>query len=223
MPSSRSYHQYCGVARGLDLIGERWTLLIVRDLLIGPKRYKDLLEGLPGIGTNLLADRLRDLEAAGMVERAVLPPPAASAVYQLTETGQALEPVVAAIGRWGARFLGQPQPEDRFPISAYPVAMRGIFHPEIAVGLTHVYELRLEHGHVFEIRIDDGLLTTRESQPVSPDTILTMDTRTLLALLREGLPPRQAIAAGRVTLHGSLEDLDRFVALFAKAGPGSEG
>src|SRR5215467_13817890 len=90
----RSYNQYCAVARGLDVIGERWTLLIIRDLLVGPKRYTDLLDGLPGIGTNLLAERLRDLEAAGLVERAVLPPPAGTTVYRLTADGAALEPVV---------------------------------------------------------------------------------------------------------------------------------
>src|SRR5712692_11476763 len=85
----RSYDQYCAVARGLDVIGDRWTLLLVRDLLLGPKRYKDLLAGLPGIGTNLLADRLHELEGAGLIERTVLPPPAGSTVYQLTEAGQA--------------------------------------------------------------------------------------------------------------------------------------
>src|SRR5262252_5679614 len=92
--TARSYNQYCAVARGLDVIGERWTLLIIRDLLVGPKRYKDLLDGLPGIGTNLLAARLRELEKKGIVRRTVLPPPAASTVYELTETGQALEPAM---------------------------------------------------------------------------------------------------------------------------------
>src|SRR5437660_12010745 len=105
----RSYDQYCAVARGLDVSGDRWTLLIVRDLLLGPKRYKDLLSGLPGIGTNLLADRLKELEGAGLIERAVLPPPAGSTVYQLTERGLALEPVMIALGRWGARCLGAPK------------------------------------------------------------------------------------------------------------------
>src|SRR6266566_8503741 len=88
--AARSYDQYCAVARGLDVIGDRWTLLLVRALLLGPIRYKDLLSGLPGIGTNLLADRLKELESAGLIERTVLPPPAGSTVYQLTEAGQAL-------------------------------------------------------------------------------------------------------------------------------------
>src|SRR2546427_12402137 len=101
--TKRSYDQWCAVARSLDVVGERWTLLIVRDLLVGPKRYKDLLIGLPGIGTNLLADRLRELEGAGILRRTVLPPPAGSTVYELTSSGQALEPVILALGRWGAR------------------------------------------------------------------------------------------------------------------------
>src|SRR5262249_19104128 len=104
----RSYRQYCAVARGLDVVGERWTLLIVRGLLVGPKRYKDLLDGLPGIGTNLLAARLKELEKVGVVRRTVLPPPAGSTVYELTESGQALEPVVMALGRWGVRLMDEP-------------------------------------------------------------------------------------------------------------------
>src|SRR5438105_13791967 len=121
----RSYDQYCAVARGLDVIGDRWTLLLVRDLLLGPKRYKDLLSGLPGIGTNLLAARLKELEAAGLIERTGLPPPAGSAVYQLTETGQASETVMTALARWGARFLAPPKKTDVMVPRAYFVAMAG--------------------------------------------------------------------------------------------------
>src|SRR5216683_3461271 len=108
----RSYDQWCAVARSLDIVGERWTMLIVRDLLVGPKRYKDILAGLPGIGTNLLAQRLRELEAQGLVERVVLPQPAGTTVYRLTATGAALEPVVHALGRWGFQFLGAPRSTD---------------------------------------------------------------------------------------------------------------
>src|SRR6188508_1089348 len=97
----RLYGQRCGVARALDIVGERWTLLLVRELMIGPRRFKDILGGLPGIGTNLLTDRLKDLEQAGVVARRVLPPPAGSTVYELTELGRGLEPVVFALGWWG--------------------------------------------------------------------------------------------------------------------------
>jgi DNA-binding HxlR family transcriptional regulator len=133
-PSRRSYDQYCAMARALDVIGDRWTLLLVRDLLVGPKRYGDLLEGLPGIGTNLLAARLRELEAAGIVERRVLPPPAGSAVYELTEAGQALEPVAFALGRWGTRFLGSPRANDRLLPTPFFLGMRARFSPPPAAG-----------------------------------------------------------------------------------------
>src|SRR3954465_14659960 len=99
--SKRSYNQHCAMARALDALGERWTLLVIRELLPGPKRYKDLLEGLPGIGTNLLAARLRDLEAAGAIQRRMLPPPAGAVVYELTDSGRELESVVLDLARWG--------------------------------------------------------------------------------------------------------------------------
>ena len=157
----RSYDQYCAVARGLDVIGDRWTLLIARDLLLGPKRYKDLLSGLPGIGTNLLADRLKELEGAGLIERAVLPPPAGSTVYQLTETGLALEPVMIALGRWGARFLGAPKKSDVMVPRAYFVAMRGVFDREAAAALSEIYEVRIA-DLVFEVRPHPGASRSRD-------------------------------------------------------------
>jgi DNA-binding HxlR family transcriptional regulator len=133
--SKRSYNQYCAVARALDIVGERWTLLVVRELLTGPKRFKDLLEGLPGIGTNLLAARLKDLEGYGVVHRTTLPPPAGSKVYELTELGSSLELVVAALGRWGLEFLGAPDQEDDLrPVWAV-VAVRSAVKQEAARGL----------------------------------------------------------------------------------------
>ncbi len=112
----RHYDQYCPVAHALDLVGERWALLVVRELMHGPKRYTDLAEGLPGIGTNILAARLRDLEAAGIVARRKLPPPAASRVYELTEYGSGLRPVLRELALWGARSLGPPTEADElFP------------------------------------------------------------------------------------------------------------
>ena len=209
----RSYDQYCAVARGLDVIGDRWTLLLIRDLLLGPKRYKDLLNGLPGIGTNLLAARLKQLEAAGIVERAVLPPPAGSAVYQLTETGQGLETVMTALGRWGTRFLGAPRKTDVMVPRAYLVAMRGVFNPEAAAGVTETYEIRIG-DLAFEVRVADGRLTTREGAVRNPDAILTMDVQTLNDLMFHAVMPSTAVANGRVNIvKGNLEALERFVAI----------
>jgi len=210
----RSYNQYCAVARGLDVVGERWTLLIIRDLLVGPKRYKDLLNGLPGIGTNLLAARLRDLEQAGIVRRTVLPPPAASTVYELTEVGLALKPAIFAIGRWGARFLGRPLETDTFPIDAYMVAMQASFHAEAAAGLNETYELRVG-GRVFEIRVLDGECRFVQGSARDPDAVFSMDVITLNALLKEGRPPEKAVAAGQLSVSGDKGALNRFVRLFA--------
>ncbi|HWG56520.1 MAG TPA: helix-turn-helix domain-containing protein [Gaiellaceae bacterium] len=107
----KRYDQYCPIACSLGLVGERWTLLVVRELMEGPKRYTDLVAGLPGIGTNILAARLRDLQTAGLVERHELPPPAASTVYELTDAGRQLRPVLHELARFGARFLGPPPAE----------------------------------------------------------------------------------------------------------------
>ena len=210
--SPRSYDQYCAVARGLDLVGDRWTLLLVRDLLLGPKRYTDLLSGLPGIGTNLLADRLRELEGAGLIERTVLPPPAGSTVYQLTESGQALEPAVVALGRWGARFLGAPKKTDTMVPRAYFVAMRGVFNPDVAAGVTETYEVRIA-DLVFEVRIADGRLTTREGQASNPDVIMTMSVETLNDLMFQLIPPAAALAKGRVDVKGDGRAFERFFKL----------
>jgi DNA-binding HxlR family transcriptional regulator len=109
---TKRYDQYCPVAHALDLVGERWALLVVRELMHGPKRYTDLAESLPGIGTNILAGRLRDLEACGVVAKRTLPPPAASRVYELTDYGRALRPVMRELALWGARSLGPPTAED---------------------------------------------------------------------------------------------------------------
>ena len=108
----KRYEQYCPMAHALDLVGERWALLVVRELMHGPKRYTDLAEHLPGIGTNILASRLRDLEACGVITKRTLPPPAASRVYELTEYGRGLRPAIRELALWGARSLGPPTAED---------------------------------------------------------------------------------------------------------------
>ncbi|MBA2617567.1 MAG: helix-turn-helix transcriptional regulator, partial [Rubrobacter sp.] len=122
----RSYGQHCTVARALDVVGERWTLLLVRELLTGPKRFKDLLAGLTGIGTNLLAARLKALEEHGIVRRGTLPPPAGSGVYELTELGWSLEPVVVALSRWGTRLVGDPRDGDERRPAWAAMALRSL-------------------------------------------------------------------------------------------------
>ncbi|MGF1661867.1 MAG: winged helix-turn-helix transcriptional regulator [Kineosporiaceae bacterium] len=123
------YDMYCAVARTLEVVGERWTLLVVRELLTGPKRYADLRSGLPGIATNMLADRLRSLQAAGVVTRRALPAPAASVVYELTERGRELKPVLQAMAAWGRPLLGDLRPGQQFRLAWLMVALDGAYDP----------------------------------------------------------------------------------------------
>ena len=140
----RKFDQYCPVAHALTLVGERWSLLIVRELLHGPKRYTDLAHGLPGIGTNILAARLRELEQAGIVQKRTLPPPAASAVYELTEYGAELREALYALARWGARTIGPPGPDDELYPEWGVNALPALFDADAARGLTETYALVVE-------------------------------------------------------------------------------
>src|SRR5215218_6352708 len=166
----RCYQHYCPVAHSLDLVGERWALLVVRELLNGPKRYTDLLDGLSGIRTNLLASRLRDLEEGGVVRKAKLPPPAASTVYELTAYGRELQEVVYALGRWGARSLGAPGPDDVIAPGWLPNAIRATFDPEAAREVTAAYELRVD-DEIAAVRVSDGVLDVVPGPAEAPDAV----------------------------------------------------
>lgn len=214
----RSYHQYCGVARGLDLVGDRWTLLVVRDLLLGPMRFTDLHDSLVGIGTNLLSARLRQMEAAGIVSRAVLPPPAGSSVYQLTERGQELEPVVMAIGAWGSQCLGDRRPDDVMSVRSYLLAMRALCRLEVDADRLDVFELRIE-DQVFEVRAGGGRCVTRAGGADDASAVLAMDLETLDAILLGGLTAEDALERRPVSSFEDQSSLRRFVALF---GPGRD-
>src|SRR5688572_9884889 len=137
---NRSYNQFCALAYALDVVGERWTLLIIRELLTGPRRFKDLIDGLPGISTNLLSERLKNLEQQGLLSRRVLPPPAGSTVYELTLRGQALEKAVLELGRWGSQFLPTSLAGVALPsLGAMALAIKAFFQPERAQGVNETY------------------------------------------------------------------------------------
>jgi DNA-binding HxlR family transcriptional regulator len=140
---ARSYGDPCGVARALDRVGERWALLVVRELLLGPKRFTDLRAGIPHVAPDVLSQRLRELARSGVVRRAKLPPPAASRVYELTERGMELEPVVLALGRWGSR---ESFPDSDMPlgVDAFAIALKTVFDPARADGRALSVELRLD-------------------------------------------------------------------------------
>lgn len=212
MPA-RSYHQYCGVAHALELVGERWALLVVRELLVGPKRFTDLRNGLPRIPTNVLSTRLKELEKAGVVQRRVLPRPSASVVYELTDSGRELEDVVMALVRWGSKRLGERQPGDVVSPGALAFGLRGVFHPDAARGVTATYELRFGDA-VVHLRIDDGRLEAGEGPVDEPD--LTIATESALpALIRGDLAPADAERTGAVRLTGDTSLFEPFTAMFS--------
>jgi DNA-binding HxlR family transcriptional regulator len=205
---AKPFDQYCPMAHALSLVGERWSLLVVRELLKGPKRYTDLAAGLPGIGTNILAARLRQLEQAGLVSRRRLPPPAASTVYELTEYGADLDEVLYALARWGARSLGPPGADDElYPdwgLNAFPA----LFNADAARGLTETYVVRVGE-HVFTVRLEDGRMQSEVGAASAPDLDVAMDMDVFYALASGTLDPAQAMADGRVRAHGEPETLAR--------------
>lgn len=210
--TSRTYGQFCGLARALELVGERWALLIVRDLVPGPKRFTDLRRGLPKIPTNILSARLKELEGSGVVHRRVLPRPDGSVVYELTGYGRDLEDVVLRLGLWGARSLGRPRPEEIVTTDSLLVALRSSFRPEAARGLQASYQLRLGEV-VVHARVDHGTLRVAPGSPEAAD--LTIETGPAIRSLMAGeLSPAQAIADGSVHLTGDPDLLTRFVEVF---------
>ncbi len=221
--SSRSYDQYCGAARALDVVGERWALLVVRDLLLGPKRYTDLQAGLPGIGPNVLSARLRGLVDAGVVARRQLPPPAAATVYELTPLGEELRPVVRELVRWGRNLLGAPPPGEQLQLGWLVVALEASFRPEAARGLTESYEYRID-GEVFHVDIDDGTIAAREGEAADPTFVVVTDLETFLAVATRAVTPEDAIADGRMTVSGDLDAGRRSVEILGvPMGGGSDG
>jgi DNA-binding HxlR family transcriptional regulator len=206
--SKRSYDQHCAVARALDTVGERWTLLVVRELLTGPKRFKDLLEGLPGIGTNLLAARLKDLEGQGILRRTILPPPAGSKVYELTELGLALEPVVMSLSQWGLKLLGGPRGDDDLRPGWAIVAVRSGLALRAAGDVRETYEFQADE-EVFHLRVEDGEAETRQGPASDPDLIISGDTHAFLALASGQLKLADALESGSIRFEGSRDALRR--------------
>lgn len=214
--AKRSYDQYCAAARALDIVGNRWTLLIARELLAGPRRYTDLLEGLPGIGPNLLAERLRELEAAGVVRRSTLPPPAASQVYEFTELGWKLKPALFELARWGMNFMGERRAGESFRLAWPLLLIKESLRPEASRGVREVYEFRVD-GDAFHIRAADGEVELREEPAPEPDLVVTTDFPTFAAIGAGRLDPGQAMAEGRLQIEGDIAAFIRCGAIMGMA------
>jgi DNA-binding HxlR family transcriptional regulator/putative sterol carrier protein len=193
----------------------------VRDLFLGPQRYTDLHAGLPGIATDMLTARLRTLQAEGLVRRRELPPPAPATVYELTEDGRRLGPLIRALGEVGLTLLDTPRPDE--PINAGPVVMslNLTFRADEFPDLTEAYGLELD-GTPFTVSVDRGTVTTERGAPASPVATFSTDPRTLVALLRGEISAAAAAAGGEVELDGDAAALERFAAAFVPPQSTSE-
>jgi DNA-binding HxlR family transcriptional regulator len=204
----RTYDQFCGLAKTLDVLGERWSLLIVRDLLIGPKRFSDLLDSVAGIGANALSARLKEFEVNGIVRKRKLPPPAGSTVYELTPRGRALEPALMALMRWGLPLLAEAEGHSFRP-SWLILGIQGTFNPEVARDVTRTYLLRVEE-EVFTIRMDRGEIDVSQGEG-DHDVAVSLDPDTLLEVGSGKLSARDAIDSGRATVEkGDPEEVVAF-------------
>lgn len=210
---NRSYSQYCGLAYALDIVGERWTLLIVRELIPGPRRFKDLVDGLPGISTNLLSERLKGLEQQGLLSRRTLPPPAGSTVYELTPLGQALEKTLLELGKWGSQFV-PPSAEDAtlLHVGSYALTLKTFFRPEQAQGVNETYELRIDN-EVLQVQIKEGEIQVQQGEALEADMILHTDMPTYLGLLQRQMQPDEAISGRLIRIEGDPAALSRFLDL----------
>jgi DNA-binding HxlR family transcriptional regulator len=219
--AARSYGQYCGVTTAVELITERWALLIVRDLLVGPRRYTDLKHGLPKIPTNILSARLKELQQSRVIRR--VPLAHCGLVYELTEYGRQLEPIVLALGRWGFRSMGDPKDDDIITADSLTIALRTAFRPESA---SESLDFQIEVGAVeLRAQVSGGALKTVQiAPPASPvggslpggEPELRFATGPRIRHLIAGaLTPAQAVEQDIVTvLQGNLELLERFARLF---------
>jgi DNA-binding HxlR family transcriptional regulator len=209
---TRRYGQYCGLAKALELVGGRWSLLIVRELLTGPKRYTELQHGLPGIPTNILSSRLRELEEAGLVERSLLAH-SSSVVYGLTAYGLDLEEAVVRLGVWGSKSLGRPGEDAQFSLSALALALRGAFDPSKAMGLHFLLEIRLGDEPPLVVMVSDGGVSFPAAPPSRP-IVLETAPEVVSELLVGSLDLSAAVASGRARVDGSIREATRFFELF---------
>jgi len=212
----RSYGDPCGIARALDLVGERWALLVVRELLLGPKRFTDLRTGLPSASPNVLSQRLRELEQAGIVQRRKLGPPAGIWVYGLTDWGLELEPVVLDLARWGSRSRSVPAAE--LSVDALMLALKTTFDPHAADGLQAIYELRIGEER-FRVEVADGRIDVARGAADHPDTTIEADTATLRSLVFGGRQLADVVPAGGLKVEGDRQALTRFLRLFPRPEP----
>jgi DNA-binding HxlR family transcriptional regulator len=215
--TTRTYGESCAIAHALDLVGERWALLVVRELLLGPKRFTDLKRGLLNASPNVISERLRELERAGVVTREKLPPPASARVYALTDWGRELEDTVLSLGRWATRSPTLPLDGPMGPDSVV-LALKGRSDLRFAAGLEATYELRFGEDR-FRVAVSRGGIEATRGGADSPDATLRTNPGTLFAVLWTGRSLAEAERAGDLKIDGDRAAVERLVGLFTPAEP----
>jgi DNA-binding HxlR family transcriptional regulator len=211
MASKRTYGDVCGVARALDLVGERWTLMIVRELLLGPKRFTDIRDGLPALGPDVLTQRLKDLTAAGLISKRVLPPPSAAKVYELTELGRRLEPVVMALGDFGSNLPVPAEGELRMSFDSHILSLRTLFTPSDVAGRV---QLVLD-GRPFAAIVDRAEFSIAHGELEAPDATISGEPGALIGVAHGRIP----LAESGLRLDGDVGLAERFLTLFPLPEP----
>ena len=208
---TREYGQYCGLARALDLVGSRWSLLIVRDLLDGPQRFTDLEQRLHGVPTNILSTRLRELEDGGVIERTLQPRPSNAIAYQLTPYGKALEKSLLTLGLWGAQSLGRPPEGAVADLSSMTFPLRAMFQ-ETTIG-EHRFQIRQGDDRL-NIAVHQGAVCFPNDPSFEPDVVLEMAPGVLLAIVKGFETFDSAIESGKLKVDGPINEARRFFEVF---------
>jgi DNA-binding HxlR family transcriptional regulator/putative sterol carrier protein len=209
------YQQYCALARALDLVGDRWTLLIVRELRPGPRRFTDLIDGLPGISRKLLTERLRDLEGDGIIARRELPPPAARQVYELTDDGRDLATAMAPLVAWGARRMGERQSGESFRARWSAVAMVGLADRDAANGISETYQYLIGDS-AFHFIVDDGSIELRDGRAEGASVVVTTDEETWADIATGKTTASTATASGELRIEGDRQAAKRLGEIFSR-------
>ena len=210
------YQQYCALARALDVAGDRWTLLIVRELAPGARRFTDLLDGLPAVSRNLLTERLRTLEREGLVARRELAPPAARQVYELTDDGRDLAHAMAPLIAWGARRIGDRQAGESFRARWPAVAMAGLADPEAAKGVSETYQYLVDDS-AFYFTVDDGSIELHDGRAEDPSVVVTTDEQTWADIASGKTVASSAAATGALTVAGDPRAVKRLGKIFSRS------
>lgn len=217
MATPRVYDERCGVAHALDLVGQRWTLLLVRELVLGPKRFTDLRQALPRISPDVLSQRLREQQERGVIQRRKLPPPAGSSVYELTEWGRELEPAVIALARWGAQspFL---RPDGPLGADSIMLGLRTFFDPNAAEGLDVTCQLVLGNAP-FSVRVADAQIEVLRGEAIKRDAVLEAEADVLSHLLDGSESLTTATLGRRACVTGDASLIERLLEAIALPKP----